>query len=430
MCDGLEVDMGNDEPDVISVVPLDGADTASRTARPWLRNAASVVTALVTIVALSLGVGALTAQRSRDAGSDPGTTDSDLLVTPAARAVLAALDASTSTGGYEVSYEFVIEPPATDTAPCSEQVAFTEDGGSAATSAAAPVEACPYDAPVITVTGSGVVHLNPYFLEVTSDLSNFGEVTVRTDGNRIVEEGGANYGGSLEGGQSLSGFASLVEGAFGRGPGALTMLALASPTGYLSLSAETVTDVAPAGTGDVDGVPVTFYDVISDTAAMRDLSGLTSEQRKTIDDALAALGQTGFTEASARIAVDADGYIRESTSVASFADGTTMTRHMNLSRFGCVGTAPTPANPNGNYEDLPPECANPSTSTTASPAPPSTAVEATTSSAATPSTTVTAAPTTTITATSTTTTPIAATSTTTTTATTTTAATSTTTTPL
>ena len=422
MCDGLEVDMGNDEPDVISVVPLDDADTAARTARPWLRNAASAMTALVSIVALSLGVGALTAQRSRDEGSDPATTDSDLLVTSAARAVLAALDASTSTGGYEVSYEFVIEPPATDPARCNGQEAFTVDGGFAATSVAAPVEACPYDAPVITVTGNGIVHLNPYFLEVTSNLSNLGEVTVRTDGNRIVEEGGANYGGSLESGQPLSGFASLVEGAFGRGPGALTMLALASPTGYLSLSAETVTDVAPAGTGDVNGVPVTFYDVISDTAAMRDLPGLTSEQLQTIDDALAVLGQTGSAEASARIAVDADGYIRESTSVASFADGTTMTRHMNLSRFGCVGTAPTPANPNGNYEDLPPECANPSTSTTASPAPPpSTVIAATTSSStATPSTTVTAAPTTTIAAASTTTTPpttttIAATSTTTTT---------------
>ena len=273
------------------------------------------------------------------------------------------------------------------------QAPFTDYDGSGAGGVAMTTESCASYGSTITVTGHGVVHLNPYFLDATSNLSNLGDITVRTDGNQIVEEGGANYGGTLEGGQPLSGFANLVESTFGDGPGALTMLALASPTGYLSLSAETVTDVAPAGTGGVGGVPVTFYDVTSDTTAMRDLPQLTSEQRRTIDDALAVLRETGFTETNTRIAVDADGYVRESTSVAAFADGTTMNRQMILSRFGCAGTGPTPANPNGTHYDLPPECADPSTATSSTAPLPSTTAEATTSTAA-PSTTATAAPTT------------------------------------
>ena len=162
-------------------------------------------------------------------------------------------------------------------------------------------------------------------------MSGLGQVAVKTDGNEIVEQGGGNYG-ALNDGQRLSGFASLVEGTFGEGPGALTMLGLASPTGYLSLSADAVTGVTPVGTGVVGGVPVTYYDVVSDTDAMRELSGLTSEQQQTIDTALQHLHSAGFVEAHARIAIDAGGYVRESSSEATFRDGTRMTRHMTLSR--------------------------------------------------------------------------------------------------
>lgn len=346
--------------------PVDVVDTsADATARSSPRHGTALVVAIVVVVVLgTLGVWAAVAQTDGDSGAPPSRTR--VLTSPAAKAVLAALGASTGTGGYEVAYQFTIDRPAR---PCPRQpvgaTARTVPAqGSTRAGDALGVE-CNDEAATVTVDGHGTVHLDPYLLETTSTVSGLGEVAVRTDGNLIIEQGGGNYG-DVENGQPLSGFASLVEATFGQGPGALTMLGLASPTGYLSLSADAVTGVTPAGDGTVDGVHVTYYDVVSDTNAMQSLVGLTSEQRKTIVDALAVLEQSGFQEATARIAVDDAGYIRESTSKATFSDGTVMQRHMTLSKFGCVGTGPTPADPDGS--PAPADCVPPSiTSSTTAP---------------------------------------------------------------
>ena len=365
-------DQGEDDAHLASVEELNPPPPGGRR-RTWL-----IVGSVVAVVVLAVGVAAART------GDDSSRTKTRVLTSHAAKAVLAALGTSTGTGGYEVAYEFEINAPSGPPPTVCGNPDVSHGNGPGAASGRESVrptsgsqrETCfsiDGRGPV-TVTGHGTVHLNPYFLETTSNVDTLGEITIRTDGNLIAEQGGGNYG-DVEDGQPLSGFASLVQGTFGDGPGALTMLGLASPTGYLSLSADAVTDVTPAGSGVVDGTPVTYYDVVSDTAAMRDLPGLTDEQRTTIDAALQVLDRSGFVEARARIGIDADGYIRESSSTAKFADGTTMKRHMTLSKFGCIGTGPTPAHPTGTPEALPPDCATPSPTT-----PPPSAVAEPTSS--------------------------------------------------
>ncbi len=319
--------MDGDAQDLTPMATLADVGVSNRRG-PRRSNRGWCAAAIAVIAAVTFGVIA----RSADDGRGSARPRPHVLTTPAARALLSALTASTSTGGYEVSYDFVIEGRRK-----------------------------------VTVSGHGQVGLNPYFLQTTSTVTGLGEVTVRTDGTKIVEQGGANYGGSLEDGQPLSGFASAVEATFGDGPGALTMLGLASPTGYLSLSADAVTGVTVAGTGMVGDTPVTYYDVVSDTEAMRQLPALTDEQLKTVADALEVLHRSGFVEAKARIAVDSAGYIRESLSTASFSDGMTMTRHMTLSRFGCIGTGPTPANPAGVNAPATGDCVTPATTVTTGP---------------------------------------------------------------
>ncbi|MBK5287788.1 MAG: hypothetical protein JJE46_04900, partial [Acidimicrobiia bacterium] len=358
--------------------------------------------ALVAAVVLALvggvwGIASLT-------GGDQKTATRKVLTTPAAKALFAALGASTGTGGYEVNYEFTIDPPSTPpTTVCGidhggpppgafEGSTATTDGGAATPTTRCMVLEGPGQ---VTVTGHGKVYLNPYSLETTSTVTGLGEVSVRTDGNLIAEQGGANYG-KVQDGQPISGFAPAVMSTFGEGPGALTMLGLASPTGYLSLSANAVTDVTSAGTGTVNGAPVTYYDVVSDVNAMRDLPGLTDEQRKVIEQSLDALDRAGFKEATAHIAVDTAGYIVESSSTATFSDGTTMTRHMTLSKFGCIGTGPTPEHPDGVPEPDPTACAPPpATVTTTVPSVPSGDDSSTTSAPAGTATTQAAIPTTT-----------------------------------
>ena len=340
--DGLEIG---------TVEPVDEPlrHRAPRRGPAQLTLVAAVVLALVGGV---WGIGSLT-------GSDHArrTATRKILTPPAAKALFAALGASTGTGGYEVNYEFTIDR-AGSFGPCPTAPRAVIGGATSASDPGITYRDCGTTPTQVTVTGSGKVYLNPYSLETTSTVTGLGEVTVRTDGNLITEVGGANYG-KVEDGQPISGFSSAVQATFGQGPGALTMLGLASPTGYLSLSANAVTNVTSAGTGTVNAAPVTYYDVVSDVNAMRDLPGLTDEQRKVVDEALVALDQAGFTEATARIAVDAAGYIVESSSQATFSDGSTMNRHMTLSKFGCIGTGPTPAHPDGVPEPDPATCAPP-----------------------------------------------------------------------
>ena len=72
-----------------------------------------------------------------------------------------------------------------------------------------------------------------------------------------------------------SGYAGSVEGTVGQVPGALDMQGLASGTGYLDLEAQEIQGAQPAGTGSVDGVPVTIYKLSESGLEDPNIGGLT-----------------------------------------------------------------------------------------------------------------------------------------------------------
>jgi len=228
-------------------------------------------------------------------------------------AVRAALDATMESGGYEIRFE--------------TQSTGTRSGTQ-------------------TVEGHGTLNVRPYALTTVANVSGLGEITVRTDGISIWEHGGGQYGllpdGTEGPGRALSGFAGLVESTLGEGPGAVSMLNLASPTGYLALAAPSVTSASAAGTGTVDGAPVTFYDAHVDLRRLADLPDLVEEQRSTIADASGTLDRAGYQGTDVRIAVDEHGYVVETTALTEFGDGARFRTHTVLSHFGCVGRVVMP----------------------------------------------------------------------------------------
>ena len=89
----------------------------------------------------------------------------------------------------------------------------------------------------------------------TSQVTGFGSIVVHVDGTRLWEQGGGMYGyngfpdGASGDGNKISGFANLVSGTLGQGPGTLTMLTLANPNGYLNLQKAAVSGVTLRGPG-------------------------------------------------------------------------------------------------------------------------------------------------------------------------------------
>ena len=199
------------------------------------------------------------------------------------------------------------------------------------------------------VDGHGTVNVRPYGLATVANVTGLGAIIVRTDGESIWEHGGGNYGLTPDGtegpGQPLSGFAGLVERTIGQGPGAVSMLNLASPTGYLALASPTVTAATAAGSGTVDGAPVTFYAARVDLRRLADLPDLGAEQRRTIVAAAAQLDQSGYDGTDVRIAIDGSGYVVETAAATEFADGARFRTHTVLSHFGCVGRVVMPDDP-------------------------------------------------------------------------------------
>lgn len=66
-------------------------------------------------------------------------------------------------------------------------------------------------------------------------------------------------------------------GRNGPGPGALSLISLANPNGYLNLDQQAILGATPAGNGSVDGTPVTDYDVTLDVAKLADAANLTDQ---------------------------------------------------------------------------------------------------------------------------------------------------------
>ena len=209
----------------------------------------------------------------------------------------------------------------------------------------------------VTITGRATINTDPYRMMAESQVTGFGAITVRVDGTRLWETGGGNYGldgRGLGDGEPMSGFASLVSGTLGEGPGALTMLTLASPNGYLNLQKEAVAGVTAAGVGTVDGAPVTYYEVTIDPARLLEVPGLTGEQTKTINAGARPAGSDpGYETRTTKVGIDAAGLIRETTTVNTFSDGSSQTTRSTFSNFGCAGIVALPGDPEITTEPTP-----------------------------------------------------------------------------
>jgi hypothetical protein len=118
----------------------------------------------------------------------------------------------------------------------------------------------------------------------------------------------------------------------------------------------------------VDGVPVTVYKITLDPAQEAKVAGANADEASAIQAALAVLKQEGYTGTSVDIAIDAGGYIRQTTSTAMFADGSSQTSTTTFSDFGCAGTVLMPGQTGSSSP--PAGCVSPDTSGSPSTAPP------------------------------------------------------------
>jgi hypothetical protein len=211
------------------------------------------------------------------------------------------------------------------------------------------------------ISGHVTVDTNPYAMVTVSQVDSLGMISLYDNGTDVWEVGGGNYGLSGPGqagpGAPLSGYASSVEGTVGEEAGALDMQGLASGTGYLDLEAREIQGALPAGTGAVDGVPVSIYKLTETGLQDPDLTGLTTEQVSTIRAADAVLEQAGFSGKTTWVSVDAAGYIRELRSTYVLSDGSTATGDTVLSNFGCAGTVLMPGQVGSTAP--PPGCVSP-----------------------------------------------------------------------
>ena len=264
------------------------------------------------------------------------------------------------------------------------------------------------------VTGGGTIDVNPTAMVTTANVGGGLNVVVRVDNTDYWEESGGTTAATLSPpsndgpGSPLSGFAGLVDSTLGNREGGVAMLGMASPSGYLDLDQQQVTSAGEVGTGTVGGAPVTIYEVHVSPAQEAQVTGASTEEMKTITNALATLQTEGYTGTTIRLSIDGQGYIREADSTANFADGGTAVLDVTLSNFGCAGTVLTPGQQGSG---LPPaNCTSPvpsiaTTTTTTAPAHSSAVTAPTTSttvSSVPPTTSITSTPTTSTTTTPTT----------------------------
>jgi hypothetical protein len=369
--------------------------------RVWVALASVVcIAALAVPVAVALSSSGPTAKPAK-------TASPHLTQGVAERQVISALSATTSSGSFNVTYEF--DPPTpptvattTTTAVPSCHLVVIAPGSGLASGAAGnglppgspqTAEECTGSNAIggtsqqsAPVTGQGTIDTDPFAMVAVSNVSGLGEITIRDDGTNVWEFGGADYGlspGSSETGPgaSLSGFAGLVEGTLGARQGALAMGGLSSPTGYLDLDQSMITGADQTGTGVVDGVPVTIYQISIDPAQAANVPGINPEEAKAITASAAVLSQQGYTGTTVQVSIDASGYIRQTRSVAHFSDGSTTSSESTFSDFGCAGAVLMPGQTGATAP--PAGCVSPDTgvaptTTTTSTVPPSTTVPSTT----------------------------------------------------
>jgi hypothetical protein len=302
--------------------------------------------------------------------------------------VLAALDTTIASGSFNIAFsqQPLTAPTSTTTTTttqCPGPQTYTTTPGSSisdtggtvviteppTSSLCYPVE----EGPGLAISGQGTIDTDPFAMVVETNVPGFGQITLRDNGTDVWELGGGNYGltpgsGETGPGSSLPGFAGLVEGTLGAREGATDMMVLANPTGYLELDENAISSADQVGTDTVDGVPVTVYKITLDPAQEATVAGANADEASAIQAALAVLKQEGYTGTSVDIAIDAGGYIRQTTSTAMFADGSSQTSTTTFSDFGCAGTVLMPGQTGSSSP--PAGCVSPDTSGSPSTAPP------------------------------------------------------------
>ena len=270
--------------------------------------------------------------------------------------VVSALGATTAAGNWNISYSYTEVPgqesTTTTTVPSTVPCA-TSNVPSDATGSGCAILIVPGGSPEqndnVTVTGTGVIDVNPKAMVTVADPSDFGPVVIRLDSTQLWELGSDDGGGLAPAtndgsmaGQAISQFAGLVESTLGTREGAVAMLGIASPTGYLVLDEQEITGVTPTGQGTVDGKPVTEYRVSADPSQLESDPSASSEELTTMRAAIATLQGQGLSSTSTDVAVDAQGFIVESSTTYAFSDGGSVTVKADFSNFGCAGSVLMP----------------------------------------------------------------------------------------
>lgn len=310
-----------------------------------------------------------------------GHTPSTLLV----KLVADDANVTVASGNYDMTYTDTTTPPSN----CVQEAGGTgvEVGGVGEKTE----QPCVMTNSFPVITGHGIVDTNPYAMVTIGQVGSLGTITLYDNGTDVWEVGGGDYGlngpGQAGPGAALSGYAGSVEGTVGQEAGALDMQGLASGTGYLDLESTEIQGALPAGTGEVDGVPVTIYKLSMTGLQDPDLTGLSAEQVATIRAADAIIQQSGFAGKTTLVSVDADGYIRETRTTYSLSDGSNVSQDTVLSNFGCAGSVLMPGQTGSTAP--PAGCVSPDTAGTGTVPTPSTTAPTTQPS---PSTTVSTVP--------------------------------------
>lgn len=253
----------------------------------------------------------------------------------AKRSVLAALSATTDSGSFAFTYQLNESPYQSSTAGLGCLANSCSPGAVAQST---------------EVQGSGTINTDPMAMAASAAISSNGvsglQVGVRVDPTTVWEvaytDNGLTPAASDGSGQDLPGFAGLVESALGQRAGAVAMMGMASPTGYLDLGEPAVSSATEVGTATVDGVAVTQYKLAIDPGSLATAAGTTTEEQNTIRAAMQTLTSEGYQTIHDLVSIDASGFIRESAATVTFSDGGTVTLDAHFSNFGCAGTVLMP----------------------------------------------------------------------------------------
>ncbi|HXQ60040.1 MAG TPA: hypothetical protein VN799_08065 [Acidimicrobiales bacterium] len=275
----------------------------------------------------------------------------------------------------------------------------------------------PISNPGTPVSGTGISNTSPKATLIDANVgsTNGLKVSLRVDSTTLYEDLGNTLETGLappasqasDTGQPISGFAGITESTIGLREGAVAMIGMASPTGYLDLYQQDVNGATQTGTSTVNGVPVTVYQVAVDPTQLANEPDITTEESTTATAAVGILHAQGYTGTTDEVSIDDSGFIREVNSVAHFSDGGTVVLDVTLSNFGCAGTVLMPGQ---SGADTPPSgCTSPDTglpptapASSATTEPPATSTTVTPTTSTVPASTTSTAPNATSTTTSTT----------------------------